>query len=235
MSYPPQGPGSGYPGSGAPQQLQQPPQPWTGYPQQPPAPQHQLAGYGPQQLPTAPTQFGGYWPQQQPNFGQQPPGPTPYGFNPALPPKKRNTAIWIGALVGILVIAAAAVGIVVATSHSGKSDEDQITAAVNDWADTMNTQGFEASIAKQCSMVRSSWDTTPSDQKAMLRRAKFTVTVYGVSNINVTGDSARASLKVKILATVGGVQKQAPHDDIANVFKKEDGAWKLCADSNLMK
>jgi hypothetical protein len=212
MNYPSQGPA--YPGAGAPPQ--QPPS-WNGYPQQQGTPQQPFNGYGA---------------QQQPNYSRQPPGPPGYGFTPAPPPKKRRTALWISAVVGVLVVAGAAVGIVVATSHSGstgKSDEDQIRAAISSFADTLTTQGMEAATEASCSDIRQQWDQMPDEKKSALRQAKYNATVVKITDIKVTGDTATANVDMTATATLNGVTKKVPSSGEANKLKKENGTWKMCS------
>ncbi|MEV6239553.1 hypothetical protein [Lentzea sp. NPDC051838] len=137
MTYPPQQPGPyGQQPNPYGQQPQQPPygQPQPGYGQQPPPGygQQPQPGYGqPQQDPFGQQgpQSGGF-PQQgygQPQYGQQPGYGGPGGFG-GPPPKKSNTGLIIGVIVGVLVLVGG--GVTAAVLLSG-DDKPSNTASSN--------------------------------------------------------------------------------------------------------
>ncbi|WJW67393.1 hypothetical protein OZ401_000659 [Candidatus Chlorohelix allophototropha] len=122
-NYPPQGGGYGQPTD--PGQGSYPP-PAGGYQQQPggyppPAGGYQQPGGYPPPAGGYQQQPGGYPPQQQ-GYGQGGYGQTP-------PPKKGNTGLIIGIVVGLIVIIGAIVGIVLVVNGGNKSDNTQASAA----------------------------------------------------------------------------------------------------------
>jgi hypothetical protein len=121
-NYPPQGGGYGQPTD--PGQGSYPP-PAGGY-QQPGGYPPPAGGY--QQPGGYPPPAGGYqqpggYPPQQQGYGQ-----VGYGQTPP-PPKKSNTGLIIGIVVGLIVIIGAIVGIVLVVNGGNKSDSAQVSAA----------------------------------------------------------------------------------------------------------
>ncbi len=137
----PQGPGDNYgnypppPGQGGynqPGGNQGYPPPAGGYP--PPAGGYPppAGGYG--QQPTQP-QYGGYGQQQQPGYGQPQPQYGGYG-SPPEPPKKSNTGLIIGIVVGAVVLIGAIVAIVLIATGGKKDDTSASVTATSGTATT---------------------------------------------------------------------------------------------------
>ncbi|WP_063046704.1 Rv0361 family membrane protein [Nocardia pseudovaccinii] len=211
MTYPP----GGQPPFGAPQG--QPQQPY-GYPQQGGPGYPQQGGYPP---PGGP----GYGPQQ----GYPPPGSYQQPGYP--PPKKRRTGLIIGLLVLVLVIAGAVAAGVVLTVQ-GKtplaSDEKKIQAAIHDFYDTLESNGFAAAAGKACAADRAEFDTLTDEQKKEFDTAKIEVSIDKIDDIVVTGDRATARITGKLTLTVPG---ETPDTDTGTTehLRKEDGKWKICS------
>ncbi|ANZ42088.1 hypothetical protein BBK82_45315 [Lentzea guizhouensis] len=257
---PPQQPGYGQqpqPGYGQPQPGygQQPPQPGYGAPQ---------PGYGqPQQDP-----FGHQGPpsggfQQQPpsgGFGQQGPygQPGPYGQQqPGFggpgyggpPPKKSNTGLIIGVVIGVLVLVGGGITAAVLLSGSDSGDSgnsassdpgssDSGKSGGNDDADVKKVaeEYIGAATSRNESKAKSLMCKAALDEAAELERnatedqkklaeelKKLPVPKLTYKGATVSGDTAK--VKINSVATFGGKTQNV---DVDYTFKKESGKWKYC-------
>ncbi|GLZ31600.1 hypothetical protein Lesp02_37880 [Lentzea sp. NBRC 105346] len=225
------------------------------YPPQQPGPygQQPQPGYGQQPYGQPPQQPGPYGQQpygQQPGYGQQQPpqgyGQPPYGYGP--PPKKTNTGLVVGVIIGVLVLVGGVIGVVAmnsdggsgssASGNSGSTNTNSNSSGGSDDADAKQAaeEYFAASASRNESKVKSLtckevWDEyeqakrnlTP-EQKEMAEKAKtLPVPQVTVKSASVSGDTATVAVTLK--SSFGGSDQTFDTDF---KFKKVSGDWQYC-------
>ncbi|MEU1985507.1 hypothetical protein [Nocardia sp. NPDC019395] len=165
----------------------------------------------------------------QPGYPPQPDHPQP-GMRPQ--PRKRRTGLIIGAVVAVLVVAAAVAAMVVLTLQ-GKtplsSDEQQIESTLREFYGTLTDDGFEAASQLACKADRDEFAAMPDADKAEAEKLAFAVDIKSVDDIVVTGDKAKAKITGTFTFAMPGDSDDESDDSSEENLVKEDGEWRVCS------
>ena len=188
--------------------------------QPPPPPPAQPLPPPPGQQPYGPS-LGGY-PPPPPDANQSGAGhpPLPSGG----PPRRSQTPIAVTAVIGVIGVLAVGGFLVYKFVLTGRSEEDQIRALVQNVTAHQNSADGPGLLPLLCERARGQNPGTSE----MLRDAindEGTITA-SVSDIHVTGDRATA--------VVISTRSKSPSETarVTDSFVKEDGSWRFCGTSD---
>lgn len=148
---------------------------------------------------------------------------SPFETRRPRPGRRVTSVVFRASLVGPLCLA------LVLTTGCGaifRSDETQVRTAIKAWFDSFATSNVDTIAKNACGVVAAKFRQSAAEeglnQGANNDSGKpFSMTVDSISNIQVLGDTATASV------TVHSSSKPEPRNFVATVTK-ENGTWKYC-------
>ncbi|MBJ8347300.1 DUF4878 domain-containing protein [Antrihabitans sp. YC2-6] len=149
-------------------------------------------------------------------YGQQPYGPSyGQGFHPA--PRRRPTALIVGAVIGVVLIVGAIITVVLSTAggdsagdDSAGDDEAQVEQALRGLFDA---DSADEALSYLCTELREDIESDSSNEEFDAPDLK------SIDNVEIDGDTASAD----VIAEKDGEERTTAHD-----LKKEDGEWLVC-------